>query len=300
MPSDNDDWRRKSEAGSAIGIRFMAMVASKLGRKPLHFAVIPLALYFLIVRGDERKASREYLARVLGYSPSLRQQFSHFLTFARVIADRYFFILGRTERISIDADGTEKLQRLVDQKRGGIVLSAHFGSFEAARVLGGQLSGAVLRIVLDKKISRNLVAALEVVRPGLADVFIDLSQPSASLALEISDALQRGEWVGFLADRSVSNDRTASFEFLGSNATFPLGPVIIAGIFKVPLVSVFPIYRDSGYQICCEIINEQVELPRKNRDEVLCGHMQKFVASLEAHVRRDPYNWFNFYNFWGP
>ena len=291
-------WRDASEAGSFLGIRFMLLVAKYLGRGFLHQAVAPLALYFLLTRATERKASREFLTRVTGKPPSWHQQFRHFLTFSRVIADRYFLILGQTEDIPMEAYGVAELQKLVDEQRGGIALGAHFGSFEVARILADRLSGATLRMVLDKKISANLLQGLEMAQPDIADAVIDLGQSSAGLALEISDSLQRGEWVGFMADRDSDDSRSESFEFLGDDVNFPLGPVIIAGIFNVPLISVFPVYADGGYKLYCQVIGERVELPRGARDEAIRQYVGRYVAGLEERVKASPYNWFNYFDFW--
>jgi predicted LPLAT superfamily acyltransferase len=292
------EWRDVPEAGSANAIRFMVWVAQVLGRRVLHAVLVPIAAYFYLVRGTERRASREYLARVLGRPPKVTEVYRHFLTFARVIADRYYFLAGNTDSIPIRVHGWEQLQPLVDKAKGGIVLSAHLGSFEAARVLGTQLSDAVLRMVLDVDINRNLIAGLESVNPGFRDAVINLNQPPASLALSISEALQSSEWVGFLSDRSTRDDRTELFDFLGDRARFPLGPCVIAGVFKAPLICIFPLYINGGYEVYCEILSEEASLPRGSREEALNAYMAQFVVHLEKYVRMAPYNWFNFFDFW--
>jgi predicted LPLAT superfamily acyltransferase len=293
------EWQDVPEAGSATAIRFMVWVAQVLGRRVLHLILLPVAVYFFLVRKAERRASRQYLARVLGRAPTAREVFRHFLTFAQVIADRYYFLADNTDAIPIRVHGAEKLQALVDLGKGGIVLSAHLGSFEAARVLGTRLSDVVLRMVLDVDVNRNLIAGLKSVNPGFIDAVINLNQPPASLALSISESLQAGEWIGFLSDRSVRSDRTVSVDFLGAPAQFPVGPCVIAGIFKAPLVCVFPLYVNGGYEVFCEILSAEADVPRATRAAALEAYMVQFVGLLEKHVRSAPYNWFNFFDFWG-
>jgi predicted LPLAT superfamily acyltransferase len=292
------EWRDIPEAGSATAIRFMVWVARVLGRRVLHLILLPVAVYFFLVRKAERRASRAYLSRVLGRAPTASEVFRHFLTFAQVIADRYYSLTDNTDDIPIRVHGAEKLQALVDLGKGGIVLSAHLGSFEAARVLGTRLSGVVLRMVLDVDVNRNLIAGLESVNPGFRDAVISLNQPPASLALSISESLQAGEWIGLLSDRSVRKDRTVSVDFLGAPAQFPVGPCVIAGMFKVPLVCVFPLYVNGGYEVFCEILSAEAEVPRASRAAALQAYVEQFVTLLEKHVCSAPYNWFNFYDFW--
>ena len=293
------EWRDQPEAGSALGIRFMLWVAGVLGRRVLHLFLLPVAGYFMLVRGPSRDASRAYLERILRRPPTSAEVFRHFYTFARIIADRFYFLSDKTASIPIRVHGAERLQTLVDQGRGGIALSAHLGSFEAARVLGVRLSDVVLRTVLDRKVNRNLVEGLEAVNPDFGNAIIDLDQSPATLALQISESLQQGEWIGFLTDRSRGGDKTECFDFLGDAARFPTGPVSIAGMFKVPLICVFPLYIDGGYEVYCEVLSEAADIPRAERAAATRKYMERFVTALEQHVQKGPYNWFNFFDFWG-
>jgi predicted LPLAT superfamily acyltransferase len=294
----SEQWHEMQEAGSALGIRFLAWVAGVLGRRVLQIVLLPVAGYFLLARGESRRASRAFLTRALGRRPGYGEIFRHFYTFARVIADRFYFLTGNTSRIPVRVHGAERLQALVDQGRGGIALSAHLGSFEAARVLAAQLNDVVLRTVLDRKVNRNLVEGLEAVNPDFGEAIIDLNQPPATLALQISEALQRGEWIGFLSDRSRGGDKTDLFDFMGDPARFPTGPVTIAGIYGVPLICVFPLYLNGRYEIYCEVLSEAAHMPRAERAVATREYMGRFVTELEKQAHAGPYNWFNFYDFW--
>ena len=292
------NWQEVPEAGSGAAIRFVVWIARVLGRTLLHIVLAPIAAYFMVTRGADRRASRDYLTRVLERPPRLGEIFRHFYTFARVIADRIYFVSGNTSGIDVQVYGAEPLQELVDRGEGGIVLSAHLGSFEAARVLGAEVRGVVLRMVLDKRINQNLVTGLESVNPEFSAAIIDLNQAPATLALDISGALKKGEWIGFLSDRTTADGRTETVDFLGSPARFAVGPLLIAAMFKVPLISVFSLYRDGGYEVHCEILSSAVDVPRAQRTEALRGYLGEFVNRLEKYVRMAPFNWFNFFDFW--
>jgi len=294
----SEHWHETPEAGSALGIRFMVWVAGVLGRRVLQIVLLPVAGYFLLARRESRRASRVFLTRAMGRAPTSREMFCHFYTFAQVIADRFYFLTGNTAQIPIRVHGAERLQALVDKGCGGIALSAHFGSFEVARVLAEQLNNVVLRTVLDRKVNRNLVEGLEVVNPDFGEAIIDLNQPPATLALQISEALQRGEWIGFLSDRSRGGDKTDSFDFMGDPALFPTGPVTIAGIYGVPLICVFPLYLNGRYEIYCEVLSEAAHMPRAERAVAIREYVGRFVTELEKQAHASPYNWFNFYDFW--
>jgi predicted LPLAT superfamily acyltransferase len=291
-------WRRRPEAGTLLGIRFLEWVALVLGRHVLHLLLGPVTLYFLLMRRSERRASRAFLTRVTGRPASSAQVMRHFLTFARVTADRIYFLTGRDDRVPVRLQGADALHRLVDEGRGGIFLAAHLGSFEAARAAGLQHPGVVMRIVLDRSVGRKLMGRLEAVNPEFARTVIDTEQSAPGLGLEIAGSLGRGEWIGFLADRYHPGDRVTSCDFLGAPAKFPLGPFMIASAFRVPVVFVFPVYARGRYEIHFETLSESFSVPRQDRQALLGAVVQHFADRLAEHARRAPYNWFNFYDFW--
>lgn len=291
-------WRRRPEAGTLLGIRFLEWIALFLGRHVLHLVLGPVTLYFLLLRRAERRASRAFLTRVTGRPASHAQVLRHFLTFARVTADRIFFLAGRDDRVPVRLHGAEALRRLVDDGRGGIFLAAHLGSFEAARAVGVQHPGVVMRIVLDRSVSRKLMRRLEAVNPEFGRAVIDTEQSAAGLGLKIAESLGRGEWVGFLADRYRPGDRVTTCEFLGAPAKFPLGPFMIAAAFRVPVVFIFPVYARGRYEVHVEVLSESFSVPRQGRQALLGAVVQHFADRLAEHARRAPYNWFNFYDFW--
>ncbi len=291
-------WQTRPEAGSSNGIRLLMWLARKLGRAPLRAALYPVAAYFLLVRGPERRASKNYLDRAMQRPANLFDVFKHFVCFAQVAADRFFFFAGRVEDIPIRFVGSSNIQSIVDAGQAGIFLAAHLGSFEAARVMGPELGGIDLRIVLDKKFSGRFLALMAEVNPRLAEQIIDSEQGAVQLGLAIKDALVGGSWVGFLADRFRTGDRTLPLPFLGTQAAFPVGPYIIANTLSAPVICTFCRLSGNGYEVHCEVLSERVSLPRANRTEALEALAQTYVERLEHHVLASPFSWFNFYDFW--
>lgn len=291
-------WRSRPEAGTVLGIRIMIALANLFGRRVLHAALYPVTAYFYLVRGHERSASRAFLARVLDRPVRRRDVFRHMLTFARVTADRVYFLADDQPRIPVQFHGAEALQALVDETDHGVFLAAHMGSFEAARVLGPALGGVELHIVLDRQVNRRVMQALEALNPQFAALIIDSEQPAVALGLTIGDALRQGHWVGFLADRHRPQDRTVECDFLGGRAHFPVGPFVIASTFKAPLVGIFPRCAGDGYEIHCEILCRRLDIPRRNRDAELEHWAQVYADRLAHHARQAPFCWFNFFDFW--
>jgi predicted LPLAT superfamily acyltransferase len=250
------------------------------------------------VRKDERRASREYLSTLQKTPASHWQVFRHFLTFSQVVADRIYFLTGHEHRIKVRLHGHDPFKALAAKGRGGVVLAAHFGSFEAARVLGKTKGGVKVKVVLDRQVNAKLIRNLERLNPELAESIIDTSQGATHLGLAISESAARGEWIGFLADRHQENDRTVNGTFLGRPARFPVGPFIVAAALHLPVICLFPALVGKDYEVYCEVFAEEIILPRKDRSKALEQLVQRFVSRIEYNVSRHPYNWFNFYDFW--
>jgi len=291
-------WRDQPEGGSTAALKIIVWIAQHLGRTVTHLSLVPVASYFFIFRREERLASRQFLTRIYEGPVSSWLVYRHFLTFSRVAADRIFFLTDYSDKIPVNVHGVQQLRKLVEKKKGGIILASHMGSFEAARVLGEEIDDVVIRVILNRGVSEKFIQQLEALSSNLADAIIDSEQGAAALGLKIAESLQSGEWVGFLADRYQSGDRTLSCEFLGDQARFPVGPFIIAAVFKVPVICIFPLYVRGKYEVYCEIISDEFVLPRENRDQGLRDSVQQYVDRLSRYARQEPCNWFNFYDFW--
>jgi predicted LPLAT superfamily acyltransferase len=88
--------------------------------------------------------------------------------------------------------------------------------------------------------------------------------------------------------------------FLGAEARFPVGPMAVAALLKAPVVLGFGLWLGPRrYELRFEPFAERVELPRATRDAALGVWLGRYTARLSEVCRAHPYNWFNFYDFWG-
>jgi predicted LPLAT superfamily acyltransferase len=291
-------WQARPEAGNLFWLKVVLWVARHLGRGVLPLFLWPAAGYFFLRRGAERRASLDFLTRVHGRPAKWHEALMHFYSFARVAADRVYFLAGETDRVPVSFVLDPALPDVLTEGRPGIFLAAHFGSFEAARVVGPSLGGVRLRIVLDKGVNARFMQVLAEVEPEFEQLIIDAGQDSVTLGLAIGDALKAGDWVGFLADRYRQGDRVTKQQFFGDAAPFPQGPYIVASLYKAPVIGIFCRLKDGGYQIHVEVLERAFHAPRSDRQGAVEGLMQRFVNRLETHVRLAPSGWFNFFPFW--
>lgn len=296
--ADDRRWQDRPEAGHALGLWLVELVARCCGRRVVHWFVAPIAAYFLVVRGVERRASRAFLSRALGRPARLVDSLRHFHTFARVAVDRVFLLSSRAQRIPLRVTGQQRMEATLARGRGAILLSAHFGSFEAARQAGLLNPALRLHMLLDRRVNARLVERLERIDPAFAADIIDAAGPSHTLALRIGAYLAAGDWVGWLGDRYRGDERTLEVDFLGAPARFPASPFIVAHLLSVPVFLVLAGYRDGGYDVRVEELVDDAALEGRDRAAFVRERVTLYAERLAHHARCSPYNWFNFYDFW--
>ena len=86
---------------------------------------------------------------------------------------------------------------------------------------------------------------------------------------------------------------------MGKTAPFPSGPYQLAAALKCPVYVTLGLYRgENRYDVYCEPFAEEISLPRKDKQAALATYASQYARIIEKYVRMEPYNWFNFYDFW--
>ncbi len=293
------EWLERPEGGSVRAMRLLMWIAVTCGRRVSRLVLLPITAYFLLRRGPERRSSRAYLQRVLGRPPTWFEVARHFHVFAGVTLDRVFLLRESLEQIELRQHGLEQLQAALDLGRGVLMVGAHVGSFDALRAASLQRPDVPVRVVLDAEHSPALSAIVRSLNPSIAANIINPRQDGTAVVLEIGAALQQGGIVAMLGDRSRPGNATVTVDFLGSPASFPTAPWLIAAASHAPVVLCLGLYRGGGrYDLHFERLADDLRIDRARRQEHLQSIVAAYAGRLAAHLRSAPYNWFNFYDFW--
>lgn len=284
----------------------------RLFGRPVSLVLVHLivAYYFLTIP-VARAASRDYLrrvaavaegARALGRSPGPVASFLHFRAFALSIFERIVLWMGRRDSFAFEVNGTDAIRRLVRPDRGGIVVGAHLGSFDALRALA-ERDALVVNVLMFTRNAPRINAALRRLSPRAAMRVIEAGHGTFDTALRIRGCIGRGEIVAMLGDRLESGDagRSCRVPFLGEPAAFPEAPYLLAGLLGCPLF--FMVALRSGtcrYRVEAEVLAEEVRFSRDERSKQVRELVEAYAGRLERYCLREPYQWFNFYDFWRP
>lgn len=291
------EWVARPERSNTVALRFIVWVALKLGRHAARLLLYPICLYFMILPRETRAASKKYLRKVLDREPGFAEGFRHYHTFAATILDRVFLFHDQYARFDVRVHGEEIVTDLATRGEGCLLLGAHIGSFEIIRALSRKAPGVRVNLVMYEENARKFNSVLGAINPRLYLQVIALGKVDSMLKVEA--ALERGELVGMLGDRTIQGEGTVACEFLGEQARFPTGPFRIAAILKRPMVLMFGLYRGGNrYDIYFERLVDMRKVPRAERDVLLDQSLRRYVGRLEHYCRLAPYNWYNFYDFW--
>ncbi len=292
-------WKQRPEGGGLLALGLIRAVARHAGRSMARLLLYPTTLYFLLRRGPERKASREWLGRALGRPASLHDVARHIHTFAATILDRVFLLSGQLRRFDVRVQGLETLHDQLASGQGLLLFGSHLGSFEVLRVLSRERPDIKVRVVLDIGHNPAMTQLLDALNPEVAATVIDAGQSGPMIMLEIQKAIEEGAIVTLLVDRVHAGQSWVPVPFFGRDAPMPMAPWLIASVLGAPVMLAFGLYRGGKrYDLAFEAFEIGARVPRGERQARLLALVGRYAARLEHHARQAPFNWFNFYDFW--
>ena len=169
----SEAWQTQEERGSGGLIQFIVWVALRIGHTAGRLLLFPICLYFLTFSVRARRASANYLRRILGRAPRFSELFRHYHCFASTLLDRPYFLTGRFKSYEIRVHGEEVMLAIHGSGRGGIMLGAHIGSFEVLRCLASTREWLDLKVMMDMNVSRRTESSCNLlVNGGLSEVSV--------------------------------------------------------------------------------------------------------------------------------
>jgi predicted LPLAT superfamily acyltransferase len=280
-------------------LRVMVWISLRLGRRAGRVVLHLIASYFLLLAPASRRASTDYLRRVLGRPPHLRDLYRHFFTFAATIHDRVYLVNRRFELFDFEVHGEDTLRRLLAGGKGLFLMGAHLGSFEVIRAIGRKDTDLRIAMVMHQENAQKINAMLAAINPEAVQDIIGLGEIDSML--KVRERLDAGGVIGMLADRTPGNDTVYPVQILGTNANLPSGPFRIAALLRRPVVFMTGLYLGGNrYAIHFDPLADFSTVARGGRDAALEAAIARYAALLDHYCRTAPYNWFNFFDFWQP
>ncbi len=293
-------WQESKERSTPVTLQLIRWIALHLGRPVARSLLYPISLYFLLFAVPQRKASQQYLARVLKRKVTWLDSAKHIHAFASTILDRVYLLTGQFAKLDISFQAENIPLSYSKNGVGCLLLGSHIGSFEVLRSYAVSNYPLPIKILMYEQQAPMMVQVLNALNADVADTLISLDGSPSGL-LKVKEAIGCGTTVGLLGDRILGdgNEKTVICTLLGEPVKMSTVPVLLASALKVPLIVFFGIYLGGNrYKIHFELLAEEVVLKRKSRQQDIQSYTQKYVDIIEKQMLETPYNWFNFYDYW--
>jgi len=285
-------WDGKSK-GTVLGYKIFVFFIKKAGIKSAYFILYFVAFYYFIFLKKSNQAIFYYFKERLGYSyfKSKRMIFRSYYTFGQIILDKISIAAGMRNQFTYEFDGIEILKKLLSEKNGGILISAHIGNFEIAEHFFGEIDiNFQINLVTTDLEHTAIKKYLDKITQKPSVKFI-LIKDDMSHVFEINAALERNELICFTGDRYFEGVKSLPEKLLGQEAQFPAGPFLIASRLKVPVVFVY-VMKESHLHY--HLYTREAKV--KHRDEKAL--LKAYTESVESMLEKYPLQWFNYFDFW--
>lgn len=294
-------WDGKSR-GNVAGYKILIFLLKIAGPIPVYLILYPVTFYYFLFSRRTFRPTYAYFRRIHKFSvlKSLWGVYRNYYSLGVSLIDKIAVYSRDKIPFQADFDGGENLRAFFGGTSGGILLSAHAGSWEMAGRFLEKYNRKVHIVLLDAE-NERIRTLMEHTMVKMKDNplldRIPMQPDSMEHIFHIREALDKGEMICMHADRYLDGNRTVTMDFMGHPAEFPAGPFQLAAMFGVPLTLIFGFKKSTLRYQFYGIKAIQPEAG-ENKKEYAARALQMYTSELEKMVKKYPYQWYNFFYFW--
>lgn len=286
-------WKGKSK-GTILGYKIFVYCIRNIGIRSSYVVLYFVATYYFLFLKKSNRYIYYYFNKRLHYRywKSKISVFKSYFVFGKVLIDKTAISVGLRDRFTYEFDGIQNLKDLLNEKKGGVLISAHIGNFEIAEHFFADIDFdcQINLVTTDQEVTviREYMDSVAVKKSNIKFIYV---KEDMSHIFDINTALSNNELICFTGDRYFEGSKFLETELLGKNAKFPAGPFLIASRLGVPVVYVYVMKeKNLHYHLYARVA--QV----KKRDAQ--GLLNSYVQNLESMLAKYPLQWFNYFDFW--
>ncbi len=300
MPVSNAQWDSRS-VGKGWQFAFFRLLLRMGGRRLAYVCMYVVAAWYVLLCPFVRRRCRHYLDRrfpeVRMPRTRLWHDYRRIEALGESLIDRAAFGLLGPDVLRLEFQEGRRLQELIDEGHGLILLNSHVGCWQVAMAAFSYLRVPV-SIVMHRGATDIDPRWFDGAGSDVPFSIIDPTQPMGGV-MQMIAAIKENQVLGLMADRVFGDDpNTLQTPFLGAPVCFPVSPYRLASMQGTPIAVVFSHKVEfSTYRIeLARVIRVPVGLGRLNA--VYSPYLQQFVGTLEAFVASHPWQFFNFHDMW--
>lgn len=291
-------WKGKTRGG-LTGYKIFVGILKYSGLPAAYFLLRFVALYFFLFNPKSFVTIFKFYKKRLDFAffQSIFFVYRNFYSFGQILLDKIAIMAGFNSKFSFTFEGEEFLRKMVEEKTGGLLISAHIGNFEMAGNMLERLNTKVNIIMYDAEHEKIKGYLSSIIRKNFNIIVI---KEDNSHIFEINKAFSDKQIVCLHGDRFIEGSKTLTSDFLGGKAKFPSGPFYMAMKFNVPVSFVFAMKesKNSYHFFASPPRYYQQQGIQIKRDKVILNIIEDYISHLERTIHKYPTQWFNYYNFW--
>jgi len=290
------NWTGKSK-GNSLGYKIF-IVLIKVDVRLAYFLLKPVSFFYLIF--SKKKSIKYFYSNRLGYNKvkTYVSIYINYVFLGKVLIDKIAILSGQKNQYTFNFEGEEHLHQLVQDQKGGLLLGAHMGNWEVAGELLERVDSVIniLMVEAEHQKLKDLMAKTV----GEKKVNIIPIKEDMSHVFGVIEAFKNNEIVAMHGDRFVEGNQTLDFPFIGATASFPIGPMVLASKYNIPVSLVFSVKETNKHYHFFATKGKVYSFPRKEilKEDALRLMLNDYVQHLEKKVLNYPLQWFNYHKFW--
>ena len=216
-----------------------------------------------------------------------------FQNLGKTVAELVYFPRVTSQTIDrwVSCEGLSKLDSVLKEGKGGIILVSHFGNWELlARALALKGYGGIIivRKVYDERFDR----LLREIRDTQGIRYMD----RGSSPKEMLKALHQNQFLGILADQDIDSVDGIFVPFFGKEAYTPVAPARFSMATGAPIIPCFMVRNGRGHKLVVE--DPLYPVAGFGKEEAVNRLTREWMAVTESYIRRYPGHWVWMHRRW--
>ncbi len=284
----------------ALGHWFFYVTMRFFGHRGGYILLIPVIFSYVLFSRKIHRTVRPYLKRRFPEAGHLKYwvyTFKNVYSFGKVLVDRGWLGVNRDAEFNGELIGRDYLLELIAKKKGLVLLTAHLGNWQSALA---NLRSLPVKVHALMQYDQHAAAKhfFDINEDGDKPFeIINVNGPFGGL-VDAAAALQRGEVVTIMGDRYVAGS-FSTVDFLGDSVRLPDSAYVLAATAEAPVVVLLSAKTgaDSHQLNVWDSFYPRYE-DRDRRAAMLQECSQRFSKAIENYLKKYPFQWYNFYDFW--
>ncbi len=283
-----------------LGHGIFYLVLKIVGQLGAYCLLAPVVAVYVLCSRKIHRTTRPYLKRRFpehGWLGLRLDTFRLVHSFGKVLVDRAWLGLDRQAKLHGEITRLEELQDIIRKGKGIILLTAHVGNWQSA-------------FAHICSLPKPVHSLMHYEAEAVAKHYFDLRNEPCPFNIINSDgflggmveataALMRGEIVTIMGDRFLGKGPYVTVDFLGAQVKMPAAAYALASSTGAPIAVLLAAKTGRGrYTVHTWDIFSPKSTERAKREQEYTAWAGRFAGALEEYVRKYPYQWYNFFDFW--